>query len=470
MKNRLFIIMFICIALTQLVYGDLIWHEDFEIPSQWQLTGEFEIDAPQGLGGNYGNPDPTSAFNGTKCLGTDLTGLGSNPGDYEASLGDRAYKAISPVIDCSEFYNINVSFYKYINVEQQSYDHAYFEISVDNGATWIVLWSNDATITDSDWSEMTYNLSQYADQQSSLQLRYSIGSTDASWFYSGWNVDDITISGDPAVFATIMGYVRDVDTNEGLENASVIAGSYTTTTNDDGYYTLIVPAGTHNVAYHCQNYFEAIESNITVTENQELNLDVNLTPCSPPTDLVAEVINDADVQLNWTAPQNQLQPVIGYNILRNDVLVESVFDTSYMDVNLFNGSYIYQVNAIYMYGNSLPTNNVEVEITGHTSLDPALLEMDNDEVICFPNPFDTALHQGINIAYSLSYSGFTEISIYNIKGQKVCSLFNGDRSVGTHSLVWNGKDDAGKLVSEGVYFSRIRRGNEVSSSKIILLR
>ena len=58
--------------------------------SGWNLEGEWEVGAPQGLGGSDGFPDPTAAYNNQRVLGTDLTGLGSMPGDYEHGVVEAA--------------------------------------------------------------------------------------------------------------------------------------------------------------------------------------------------------------------------------------------------------------------------------------------------------------------------------------------------------------------------------------------
>ena len=63
-----------------------IHSDDFETALNWELSGEFEYGSPQGLGGSQGNPDPRSAYSGSNDIGTDLTGLGDYPGDYEKNL------------------------------------------------------------------------------------------------------------------------------------------------------------------------------------------------------------------------------------------------------------------------------------------------------------------------------------------------------------------------------------------------
>ncbi len=171
-----------------------IFFDDFETDLGWTLSGEFERAAPQGLGGEHGNPDPSSAFSGTNVLGSDLTGLGPNSGDYEASIGNRAYQAISPTINCTGESSIHLTFKQWLNVESPTYDHVY--IDVWNGSSWVQKYTNTNVVSNSSWQSIDIDVSAEADGNASFKIRYSVGATDGSWFYSGWNIDDLSVDGE----------------------------------------------------------------------------------------------------------------------------------------------------------------------------------------------------------------------------------------------------------------------------------
>lgn len=82
-----------------------------------------------------------------------------------------------------------------------------------------------------------------------------------------------------------------------------------------------------------------------------------------------------------------------------------------------------------------------------------------------PNPFT----RSTSIRYSLKDSAPVTISVYNLKGQKVCTLMNGIKSSGTHEISWNGRDDKGNKVGSGVYFTRMVSGTEALSAKMLLI-
>lgn len=173
----------------------VIFSDDFETDKGWTLTGEFERGAPAGIGGDYGNPDPTSAVSGSNVLGVDLTGQNAYPGDYENNLTDREYTATSPSFNCSNYDIVTLEFQRWLNVEQDDYDNAYIEVSND-GSTWNVVWENDnTTITDAAWNLNSVDISAYAAGYSSVQVRFSMGATDWGWTFSGWNIDDLEVIG-----------------------------------------------------------------------------------------------------------------------------------------------------------------------------------------------------------------------------------------------------------------------------------
>jgi len=84
----------------------------------------------------------------------------------------------------------------------------------------------------------------------------------------------------------------------------------------------------------------------------------------------------------------------------------------------------------------------------------------------YPNPFNPTT----TISFNLLEESRVDLTIYNIKGQKVKQLVNDHLSVGLHSVIWNGKDDSGKSVSSGIYFYRLKTENYEKTKKMILIK
>ncbi len=84
----------------------------------------------------------------------------------------------------------------------------------------------------------------------------------------------------------------------------------------------------------------------------------------------------------------------------------------------------------------------------------------------YPNPFNPET----SIEFSLPHSSQVNLTVYNIKGQKVTTLINEHRDKGEHKTVWKGTDANGEPVSSGVYFFKLLTDKESLIRKSILLK
>ncbi len=83
-----------------------------------------------------------------------------------------------------------------------------------------------------------------------------------------------------------------------------------------------------------------------------------------------------------------------------------------------------------------------------------------------PNPFNPTTE----IKYQLSSEANVELTIYNLKGQKIRTLVDDYKSSGIHSVVWNGRDENDLEVSSGLYFYRLDTGTYSEIKKTLLLK
>ncbi len=84
----------------------------------------------------------------------------------------------------------------------------------------------------------------------------------------------------------------------------------------------------------------------------------------------------------------------------------------------------------------------------------------------YPNPFNART----TIRFSLAQKGPIELAIYNISGQKIRTLFNGESNAGAHSVIWNGKNDRGQDVPSGLYIGLLKSGRTKQMIKMIMLK
>ncbi|MBI4725932.1 T9SS type A sorting domain-containing protein [candidate division TA06 bacterium] len=83
-----------------------------------------------------------------------------------------------------------------------------------------------------------------------------------------------------------------------------------------------------------------------------------------------------------------------------------------------------------------------------------------------PNPFK----QLTTINYQLATPGQVSLKIYNISGRLVKTLADRVQGAGEHSVKWDGRDDNGKEVANGVYFYRLNAGPSYQTKRMILLK
>ena len=79
----------------------------------------------------------------------------------------------------------------------------------------------------------------------------------------------------------------------------------------------------------------------------------------------------------------------------------------------------------------------------------------------YPNPFNPST----NISFALPTKSNVRLEIFNLLGQKVANLVQGEMEAGYHEIAWN----AGKTPS-GVYFYRLISGDKSLTRKMMLLK
>ncbi len=165
---------------------ELQYEWTFDSNPGWSTQGLWAFGQPTGGGGQYGYSDPTSGHTGPYVYGYNLNG------DYENYLSER--HLTTTAIDCSDLTRVSMKFWRRLGVEQPAYDHTSLKVSND-GSSWETLWSNSSEITDSSWQLQEFDIASVANNQPTVYIRWTMGTTDSSWQYCGWNIDDVEIWG-----------------------------------------------------------------------------------------------------------------------------------------------------------------------------------------------------------------------------------------------------------------------------------
>ncbi len=83
-----------------------------------------------------------------------------------------------------------------------------------------------------------------------------------------------------------------------------------------------------------------------------------------------------------------------------------------------------------------------------------------------PNPFNPVT----SITFSLFRECDIALEIYDTRGRHIRTLTSGRYGRGPHTVIWNGCDRNGHIVSSGIYFYRLTDGREIVSRKMVLTR
>ena len=88
------------------------------------------------------------------------------------------------------------------------------------------------------------------------------------------------------------------------------------------------------------------------------------------------------------------------------------------------------------------------------------IKTDNATIInVYPNPFKSHT----NLAFQLNEKAKVSIEVYDMLGNKIITLFEGEKTIGKHNIIWSPSSDI-----NGIYFVRFTTNNDQSIKKIII--
>ncbi|MBD3169494.1 MAG: T9SS type A sorting domain-containing protein [candidate division Zixibacteria bacterium] len=404
----------------------VIYADDFSTDLGWSGlggSGEWTIgEAAGGYGGdNYGGPDPSQDHSPTsdnRILGNDLQG--GSGGDYNANL-NTTYWVESPSIDCSNYNEVEMKFYRWLGVERDAYDNAYMQVY--DGATWHTLFENgNSTIDESAWSLQEYDVSAYADGNANFRIRFGIGTTDGSWQYCGWNIDDIELKGygeaqpQPDVAIDMVPNNPPVSVPRG--------GAF--------YFTGIL----HNTTQQSQQTDVWIMLQLPGGAQFGPLLQFNNVNLSPGQTITA---NNVRQDVPGYAPLGTYD-YISYN---------GDYPSSKMDSASFEFTVVNPLGGDaneWTLSGWFGGENIPLSTRLHAN---------------YPNPFNAST----NISFDLARDGNVKLEVFNVMGQKLETVVNSRMSAGSHSMAW----DASRY-SSGVYFYRFTADGIEDVKRMVLLK
>ncbi len=117
----------------------------------------------------------------------------------------------------------------------------------------------------------------------------------------------------------------------------------------------------------------------------------------------------------------------------------------------------YSNNGQYIAWSSFTTGDVQQQTKAEKKSAGALQKSSIDFELKqnYPNPFRSQT----NISFRIAEPTHVVLTIYNMAGQKIEMLVDGDYRAGHYSIPWNGKDKNGKMLANGMYLYTLETKN-----------
>ncbi len=375
----------------------------------------------------------------------------------------------------------------------------------------------DINDTPAPWTQRTHDLSAFAGAPFWIAFHYD--AIDEFVI----KIDDLLLEGVQAgEYGTITGTVLDDDSNDPIEGVNVaLSGGLTTTTNASGVFGIPnVAVGTYSIVFTHQLYETDSLADVVVATDETTHVDMDLhhlsvnifdfpssAPHAPIRDLDSafmdltvdedHIIIDLDVTINiahtydsditiWLQTPWQDRVVLADgNGGSGDNFVNTRFDDEAATpigsgAAPFTGSFrpiepLTIADASSTIGTwTLIVYDAFAIDTGHitdfTLHVTAALAADDPQVSVpasfefhgnYPNPFNATTQ----FTFDMARAGHASLVLYNITGQEVARLVDGDLQAGHHLIAYN----AASLPS-GLYFARFDAPGYSVTSKTILLK
>ncbi|MBD3220100.1 T9SS type A sorting domain-containing protein, partial [bacterium] len=88
------------------------------------------------------------------------------------------------------------------------------------------------------------------------------------------------------------------------------------------------------------------------------------------------------------------------------------------------------------------------------------------DVSVYPNPFNPTT----TIALDMPRAGQATLKLYNVRGELVHTLLDGELPAGRHELTWDGRTASGARAASGVYFAEVRALGETSITRMAMVK
>lgn len=192
------------------------------------------------------------------------------------------------------------------------------------------------------------------------------------------------------------------------------------------------------------------------------------------------VQNGEFVGVQWTTQSET--DMSGYNVFRNyqpDLDNASKINAGLIAANNTSTThnYVYsdaevELGDTYYYWLEAVETNGQSEFFGYVQVATHPNDPGNEIPVvpitqlnkAYPNPFSSSSTLSFNLAEKMT----AKLEVFNLRGQKIVELCNGEFEGGLHRFTWDGKSSQGIPCPKGVYLIRLSTKENIKTQKMVL--
>ncbi|MFC1581479.1 T9SS type A sorting domain-containing protein [Candidatus Neomarinimicrobiota bacterium] len=180
------------------------------------------------------------------------------------------------------------------------------------------------------------------------------------------------------------------------------------------------------------------------------------------------VLIDKNYPLHYLHMSDWNHPSYKGSYLMACVIFSTIYQENSIDSNCYDSISIDEAVYLQTIGSRIVLDSLELWNIDELELGITNISIPEKFTVipAYPNPFNPST----TISYGIDGDNRITVKIYNIIGKHVTTLKDGNQSQGWHSVNWNGTNLRGEQVTAGIYISVITSGNELKTSKLILLK
>lgn len=185
-----------------------------------------------------------------------------------------------------------------------------------------------------------------------------------------------------------------------------------------------------------------------------------------PSFLSLHTFSEAQIFLHWDAPAGDNW--LGYRVYRdNEIYTNVSFATNSLIIgNIPNyTASSWSVKAYNNNGESASSNVIAATDNDLPNPTPRILSVNH-----YPNPVTYNTKSIVAFNLQLPEASQVQISLFNIKGQKIASITDSYYEKGEHRIYWDALGKNNKPLSNGIYFYQMKSGKQTINKKLMILK